>query len=66
MDTNVGTEPGRVLFPQEVHAVVGAAMEVIGDLERGQVLSYLRALGLRVGVLLNFKHPKLEWERLVL
>jgi len=29
-------------------------------------LNYLRITGLRVGVILNFKHRKLEWERIVL
>jgi GxxExxY protein len=38
----------------------------ITDWERGQMLNYLRITKLRVGVLLNFKNPKLEWERLVL
>lgn len=38
----------------------------ITDVERGQMLNYLRITKLRVGVTLNFKHPKLEWERLVL
>jgi len=38
----------------------------ITDMERGQMLNYLRITKLRVGVILNFKHPKLEWERLVL
>jgi GxxExxY protein len=38
----------------------------ITDFERGQMLNYLRITRLRVGVLLNFKNPKLEWERLVL
>lgn len=33
----------------------------IGDLEKGQVLNYLKVTGLRVGVILNFKKPKLEW-----
>lgn len=34
--------------------------------ERGQMLNYLRITGLPVGVIFNFKHAKLEWERLVL
>ena len=34
--------------------------------ERGLMLNYLRITGLRVGVILNFKHAKLEWERIVL
>jgi GxxExxY protein len=38
----------------------------ITDFERGQMLNYLRITKLRIGVLLNFKNPKLEWERLVL
>ena len=38
----------------------------ITDLERGQMLNYLRITKLRVGVILTFKNPKLEWERLVL
>ncbi len=38
----------------------------ITDSERGQILNYLRITKLRVGLALNFKHPKLEWERVVL
>lgn len=38
----------------------------ITDRERWQILNYLRITGLRIGVLLNFYRPKLEWERLVL
>ena len=34
----------------------------ITDHERGLMLNYLRITGLRVGVILNFKHRKLEWE----
>jgi GxxExxY protein len=38
----------------------------ITDHERGLMLNYLRITILRVGVILNFKHRKLEWERIVL
>ncbi|MBI2813600.1 MAG: GxxExxY protein [Opitutae bacterium] len=38
----------------------------ITDHERGQVLNYLRITGLRVGLIINFKRAKLEWERIVL
>jgi hypothetical protein len=38
----------------------------ITDHERGQMLNYFRITGLPAGVILNFKHAKLEWERLVL
>src|SRR5215468_2521550 len=38
----------------------------ITDHERGQMLNYLRITTLPVGIILNFKHARLEWERLVL
>ncbi len=41
-------------------------MDRITDLERGQMLNYLRITKLRVGLILNFKKPKLEFERIVL
>jgi GxxExxY protein len=37
----------------------------ITDHERGQMLNYLRITSLPVGVILNFRYAKLEWERLV-
>ena len=41
-------------------------IEKITDLERGQILNYLKITGCKVGLILNFKHPILEWTRLVL
>ena len=41
-------------------------IDQITDHERGLMLNYLRIIGLRVGVILNFKHPKLEWQRIAL
>jgi GxxExxY protein len=38
----------------------------ITDFERGQMLNYLRITKLRVGLIINFHKPKLEWERIVL
>ncbi|SRR5581483_5007463 len=38
----------------------------ITDHERGQIINYLRITKLRVGMILNFKHAHLEWERVVL
>jgi GxxExxY protein len=38
----------------------------ITDHERGQMLNYLRITKLRVGLIVNFKHARLEWERVVL
>jgi len=41
-------------------------IDAITDHERGQMLNYLRITKLRVGLILNFKHARLEWERVVL
>ncbi len=38
----------------------------ITDHEVGQVLNYLKIAGFRVGLILNFKHAKLQWKRVVL
>jgi GxxExxY protein len=43
------------------------AVSALTDEHRAQVLNYLNATGLRLGLLVNFGHyPKLEWERIVL
>jgi GxxExxY protein len=54
------------LVVQEKLIVDTKTIERITDHERGQMLNYLRITGLPVGVILNFKHARLEWERLVL
>ena len=41
-------------------------IEQITDHERGLMLNYLRITGLRVGVILNFRQAKLEWQRIAL
>ena len=43
------------------------AVSALTDEHRGQVLNYLRATGMKLGLLVNFGNPKkLEWERIVL
>ena len=41
-------------------------IDQITDHERGLMLNYLRITGLRLGVILNFKRSKLEWQRIAL
>jgi GxxExxY protein len=58
-------------FVPDLIAFEGVVMDTkvidrITDVECGQVINYLKITKLRVGVILNFKHPKLEWERIVL
>ena len=54
------------LITHEAIVVDAKVIDRITDHERGQMLNYLRITKLRVGVILNFKHSKLEWERIVL
>jgi len=62
---NVGVfVPDLIAFDTVV--VDTKVIERITDHERGLMLNYLRITGLRVGVILNFKHRKLEWERIAL
>jgi GxxExxY protein len=46
--------------------VEAKVIDRITDHERGQLLNYLRITKLRVGLILNFRHSRLEWERVVL
>ena len=56
--------PDLIIFDALV--VDTKVIDKITDHERGLMLNYLRITGLHVGVILNFKHRKLEWERIVL
>ena len=40
-------------------------IEKITDVHRAQVINYLKATGLRLGIIVNFSKPKLEYERIV-
>jgi GxxExxY protein len=62
---NVGSFiPDLIAFDAVV--VDTKVIDRITDHERGLMLNYLRITNLRVGVILNFKRAKLEWERIVL
>jgi GxxExxY protein len=54
------------LIAYDAVVVDAKVIDQITDHERGQMLNYLRITAKRVGVILNFKNAKLEWERLVL
>ena len=55
--------PDLIAFGSVV--VDAKVVDRITDVERGQLLNYLRITKLRVGVLLNFKNAKLEVKRVV-
>jgi GxxExxY protein len=54
------------LVVQQKLVVDTKTIDSITDHERGQMLNYLRITTLPVGIILNFKHARLEWERFVL
>jgi hypothetical protein len=54
------------LIVDDAVIVDAKVIDKITDHERGQMMNYLRITKLRVGVILNFRRAKLEWERIVL
>ena len=56
--------PDLIAFDKII--VDAKVIESIGNNEKAQIINYLKITGFRVGLLLNFKHPKLQWERIVL
>lgn len=41
------------------------AVEKLDNVHRAQLLNYLRISGVRVGLILNFANPRLEYERII-
>jgi GxxExxY protein len=41
------------------------SVEQIDNIHRAQLLNYIRISGLRVGLIINFAKPKLQYERFV-
>jgi len=56
--------PDLIVFDKIV--VDSKTIQRITDHEKGQILNYLKITGLNVGLILNFKYAKLQWERLAL
>jgi len=56
--------PDLVVFNKMIVEIT--TIDKITHQERGQVLNYLRVTELKLGIILNFKNSKLEWERVVL
>ena len=54
------------LIVNQAVVVDAKVIDEISDFERGQMLNYLRITGLAVGLIVNFRRPKLEWDRIVL
>lgn len=41
-------------------------VDKIDEICEAQLLNYLKATGLKLGIIINFKYPKLEYKRMVL
>lgn len=54
------------LITHDLIVVDTKVIEQITNHELGQMMNYLKITGLKVGLIINFKHAKLEWKRLVL
>jgi len=64
-----GTFVGDYVPGLIVHGKIIVDTKVIDQItknELGQVMNYLKITGLKLGLILNFKHAKLEWKRVVL
>lgn len=64
-DRKVGVFIPDLVARDEV-VVDAKTVERITDHERGQMMNYLRITGCKVGLILNFSKPRLEWERIAL
>jgi len=56
--------PDLIVFDRII--VETKAIKAIGDIEKAQVINYLKLSNLRLGLILNFKNPRLDWKRVIL
>ena len=63
-EKNVGTYYADMVVDGKVIVEV-KAVDVITDIHRAQLINYLRISGLRVGLIINFSRPRIEFERTV-
>ena len=64
-EREVGVYYGDLVVDEKVIVEV-KAVDALLNVHRAQLLNYLRISGLRVGLLLNFANPKLEYERIII
>jgi GxxExxY protein len=64
-EKEVGAYYGDLVVDEKVIVEV-KAVERLDNVHRAQLLNYLKISGIRVGLLLNFANPKLEYERIII
>lgn len=62
----VGTRRVDFLVEEKILVELKAVTETINDVHRAQILNYLRAYDLEIGLLLNFGRKSLEFKRFIL
>ena len=62
--TSIGTLVPDLIVEDSV-VVNTKVIDRITDQERGQMINHLRITGLNVGLIINFKNSKLQWDRVV-
>jgi GxxExxY protein len=55
--------PDLIVFDNII--IDAKVIDKITDQEVGQMLNYLKVTGLRLGYIINFKHKKLQWKRVI-
>lgn len=61
----VGDFIADVVVEGKVILELKVANSIINDM-KGQLMNYLKASGIKIGYIINFGNPKLEWKRIVL
>ncbi len=64
-EKEVGTYYADLIIDDKVILEI-KSVEKIDNIHRAQLLNYLRISGKRVGLIINFARPKLEYERLII
>ncbi|MFA5073829.1 MAG: GxxExxY protein [Nitrospirota bacterium] len=64
LEKEVGLYYADIVVDDKVIVEVKSVIK-LDDIHRAQLLNYLRISGIRVGLLMNFSKPKLEFERLI-
>ena len=61
----VGDYAADILVENKVILELKVTKEIL-DIHKAQVINYLKATGLKLGIILNFAQPRLRYQRLVL
>ena len=61
---NIGNYVADILVEEKI-IVELKTVDKLTDIHSAQLINYLKATGLKVGLLINFKNDKLEYKRLV-